>query len=238
MEYCSRCLQPDTRPGLKFHRGVCQACINWRKRQSVDWPERKKELVGIVERARARTKGQNWDCVIGVSGGKDTTFQALYCKHELRLHPLLVNCAPDNISSVGWDNLENLLEHGFDMITIRPNPVIERRLSRHCFFEYGNFVKPLEYPLYASAFNIALKFDIPLVIQGENPGETLGVDFYKVTGDAMQWKDGSTVAGGNASVFLEYVSDKRDLLFYQFPDVDALKSKNIKAIFLGYYVEE
>ena len=239
MRYCRKCVQPDTRPGLVLDsNGVCSACGAYGERSRVDWDERERELKEIAEWAKKKSKG-GFDCAVGVSGGKDSTFQALYVKERLGLKALLVNCAPDNISEVGRENLENLVQYGFDMISMRPNPKIERELSKRAFYEYGNFVKPLEFPLYASAFQIALKFGIPLIIQGENPAETLGIlGFLDAGGDAMNWKNGPTVAGGNAGDWADDGIGLRDLLFYQFPDEDELKSCGIRAIFLGHYAKE
>jgi N-acetyl sugar amidotransferase len=238
VKYCKKCVQPDTRPGLVFDaNGICSACRAYEERLKVDWDERERELREIAALAKKSSKG-GFDCAIGVSGGKDSHFQALYAKVRLGLRALLVNCAPDNISDVGRQNLENLVQHGFDMISLRPNPKIERALSKWAFYEYGNFVKPLEYPLYASTFQIALKFEIPLVIQGENPAETLGIiGFLDAGGDALNWKNSPTVAGGNAGDLVHDGIELKDVLFYQFPDADELLNK-VRAIFLGYYARE
>jgi len=212
------------------------ACRVSEKNQTLDWNEREKELQEIVKWAKSRSTG--YDCAIGVSGGKDSHFQALYAKEKLGMRPLLVNCAPDAISEVGAHNLENLIQYGFDMISLRPNPVIERYLSKVAFFKYGNFVKPLEYPLYTSAYYIALRFDIPLIIQGENDADVFGVDKIQFGPDAMNWTDVDTVNGCNAS---DWVDDKicmEDIQFYQFPDKELMRAKDMKAIFLAYYAKE
>jgi len=239
MKYCRKCIQPDTRPGLLFNDdNISSACLDAVQRRKIDWREREEELQNIAEWAMNKSEG-DFDCVVGVSGGKDSTFQALYAKERLGLKVLLVNCAPDNISEVGRYNLENLVQWGFDMISLRPNPKIERELSKRAFYKYGNFVKPLEFPLYASSFQVALKVRIPLIIQGENPAETLGiVGFLDEGGDAMDWKNGPTVAGGNANDWVQDGVELKDILFYQFPDENKLKKSNIRAIYLGHYVRE
>jgi len=239
MKYCRKCIQPDTRPGLTFDDElVCSACRESELRLRTNWPAREKELYEIVEWAKRNTNG-GFDCAVGVSGGKDSTFQALYVRDRLDMKPLLINCAPDNISEVGRHNLENLIQHGFDMISIRPNPQVERAVSLYAFYKYGNFVKPLEYPLYSSTFQIALKFDIPLIVQGENPANTLGITGYLDSGgDAMDWKNAPTLAGGNANDWVHEDIGLKDLLFYQFPSVEELRANNIRAIYLGYYAKE
>ena len=239
MRYCRKCVQPDTRPGIVFDgENICSACRAREEYEKINWDARERELREISKWARENSKG-GFDCAVGVSGGKDSTFQALYVRERLDLKVLLVNCAPDNISEVGRQNLENLVQHGFDMLSMRPNPKIERALSKYSFYKYGNFVKPLEYSLYASTFQIASKFEIPLVVQGENPAITLGITkFLESNGNALNWNNSPTVAGGNARDWVQKGIGLKDLLFYQFPDVEELKKKNIRAIYLGYYVKE
>ncbi|MBW2660704.1 MAG: N-acetyl sugar amidotransferase [Deltaproteobacteria bacterium] len=239
MKYCKKCVQPDTRPGLVFDsNGVCAACRASEARLRVNWAKREKEIEEIAEWAR-KNAGGGFDCAVGVSGGKDSTFQALYVKERLGLNALLVNCAPDNISDVGRQNLENLVQHGFDMIAIRPNPKIERELSKQAFFKYGNFVKPLEYPLYASTYQIALKFGISLVVQGENSGETLGIlEHLEPGGDALAFCNEPTVDGGDASIWCCEGIEMKDLIFYQYPNIAEMKKSNMRAIFLSHYAKE
>ena len=236
MKYCTRCLQPDTRPGIVFdEKGVCAACKNASARKNIDFASREEELAEIVE--WAKSKKAPYDCVIGVSGGKDSTFQVAYAA-ELGLHPLLVNCVPDGISEVGRKNMENLLQFGFDTIHIRPNPVIEQYLMKQAFFKFGNFVKPAEYTLYASAYRTALEKGIPLVIQGENDADIFGVDCLPSGPDALNWADVDTVNGGDPSIFIDDVCKEKDLHLYKFPDKEEMKAAGMKAIFLEYYAME
>lgn len=138
MRYCKKCLQPDTRPGILFNEdGVCYACLYEESKKQIDWDQRFSELQKIADEAKekARKTGNPYDCVIGVSGGKDSTFQAVYCKEKLGLNPLLVNSAPDEITEIGRQNLDNLSKLGFDMISIRVNPKVAKILARKSFLK-------------------------------------------------------------------------------------------------------
>ena len=243
MRYCKNCLQPDTRPGIKFdENGICYACKYEFSKQSIDWVQREAELRKIAEEAKQTAKERNlsYDCVIGVSGGKDSTFQAVYAKEKLGLHPLLINAMPDEITEIGLYNLNNLSKMGFDIITIRPNPNVAKKLARASFFKYGNIIKASEYALWYSAYFMADKFNIPLVIQGENDALTLGTAaIQEETGDAFSVIQLNTLQH-SVNDMCEGIDgiEESDLELYQVSKLKQIKEKGIKAIFLQYYAKE
>lgn len=244
MKYCKKCLQPDTRPGILFdEEQICYACRYEESKESIDWLAREKELQEIADNAKneAKIRGVAYDCVIGVSGGKDSTFQAVYAKEKLGLHPLLVNCVPDELTEIGRANIDNLSKLGFDIISIRPNPQIARRLARKTFLERGNVVAASEYCLWASAYIMAEKFNIPLIIQGENAALTLGTaKIQETSDDAFSVVQLDTLRGGQVDSLIQGEEDISldDVFLYQIPDVDLMKSKGIRAVFLQYYTKE
>ena len=239
MKYCKKCVQPDTRPGIFFNDyGVCGACLYQEElKGKIDWEKREKELREIAEEAKRRRPGA-YDCVIGVSGGKDSTFQSLYARKRLGLKPLLVNSEPEGITEIGRHNIENLKQLGFDVIVLRPNPRVMRKLMKKDFYRYLNPVKVTEYSLWASAYIIAQYFDIKLIIQGENPGLTLGVrEKTGSDGNAINADRQDTIA---RDCFEEYVGDgvnERDLFMFHY-DKRQLSKQGIRGIWLNYYVKE
>ncbi len=239
IKVCKKCVQPDTRPGIYFNeKGICGACLYQEEvKEKIDWDAREKELNKIAEWAKSTTKS-NYDCVVGVSGGKDSTFQSLYARDRLKLRPLLVNAEPEGITDIGRHNIENLKQLGFDVISIRPNPRVLKKLIKRDFFKYLNPVKITEYYLWASAYIIAYAFKIPLIIQGENPGLTLGVRNTGVGVDdnALKANKLDTLASG----WEEYVGDdvdEKDLFLYHY-DGEAMEKKGHRAIWLQYYTKE
>lgn len=238
MRYCTRCVQPDTRPGVYFNEeGVCGACLWQEEIKHIDWQVREKELKVIAQGAKKISKVA-YDCAIGVSGGKDSTFQALYARDKLGLRALLVNSEPENISDVGRHNIENLKNLGFDVFAIRPNPQVMKKLVRRDFFTYLNPAKITEYSLWSSAYIVAAAFKIPLIIQGENCGLTLGT---RNTGlgtneDAFNIQKCDTLASG-IKEYLAEVADSRDLFLFHY-NAQEMRAAGIKAIWLQYYVKE
>lgn len=240
MKYCKKCVQPDTRPGIYFNEeSICGACLYEEEKKKIDWQAREKELKEIAEWAKKKAKenNSNYDCVIGVSGGKDSTFQALYARDRLGLRALLVNSEPDYITEIGRKNIENLKYLGFDTIMLRPNPKVMRRLVKKDFLEFANPAKVTEMSLWVSAYIIADKLNIPLIIEGENPALTLGVtNIMKADGNALNVLQQDTLSTG----WRRYIGNgilEEDLFMFRF-DLESLKKKGTKAIWLQYYVKE
>ena len=229
MRYCKKCVQPDTRPSIYFRDGICGACLYEESKKAIDWDNREKELKDIVTWAKETTK-ESYDCIIGVSGGKDSTFQALTAK-RLGLRVLLVNGEPENITEAGRDNIDNLSNLGFDRIKIRPNPKTIKNLIKRDFCKHLNPVKVTEFPLWASSCIIAEKFKIPLIIQGENPTLTLGVKDIEANDNALNANKLNTVKEGLG----QYGVEEKDLFLYRY---DQTQMKGIRAIWLQYYLKE
>ena len=238
MRICKECIQPDTRPGIFFdNEGVCGACIWEHEKKILDWKERELELNKIIE--NAKSKRSLYDCAIGVSGGKDSTFQALTARDRFGLKCLLVNYQPENITTVGERNIENLKNLGFDVVTIRPNPQIMKKLIRYDFFKNLNPVKPTEFSLFSSTYIIAEKFHIPLIIQGENPGLILGTRLTGVGTDsnALKANELHTLSSG-WEVYTKVEGVNKDDLFWFHYDRKKLEEMDISGIWLNYFIKE
>ncbi len=239
MKICKRCIQPDSRPGVYFDdNGICGACIWEDEKKNIDWEKRLEELHEIATWAKKTNTG-NYDCAIGVSGGKDSTRQVIVARDVLGLRCLLVNCEPENITDVGQQNMNNLKEQGFDVITIRPNPKILKKLIRYDFFTHLNPVKATEFPLYSSTYVIAEHFSIPLIIQGENPGLTLGTSLTGVgkDSDSLKANQLQTLSNGIDEYLTINGVEERDLFFYNY-DKEKLQKNNVRGIWLQYFLKD
>lgn len=238
MRYCKKCVQPDTRPGIYFSAdGICGACLYEEEKKKIDWNARLNELKETVKQS-TRNKKSIYDCVVGVSGGKDSTFQAVYSRDNLGLRTLLANCEPENITPIGKANIENLKKLGFDSITIRPNPIVMKKLIKKNFYNYLNPVKITEYSLYASAYIVAYNFKIPLIIQGDNPAFTAGAQKTQISrdGDALNANRMNTLSTG-LEEFIDEEVGMDDLFLFRY-ERDKMAKEGYKGIWLQYYLKE
>lgn len=240
MRYCKRCVQPDTRPSIKFDKdGVCPACRYSQKWSKIDWAARRRKL----DRIAAWGKKHNftgYDCIVAVSGGKDSTRQSMYVRDELGLKPLLVCCSypPEQVVDRGVKNLSNLISLGFDCISISPSPIVWKKMMRQGFLKHGNWAKSTEMALYASAPRIAIAYHIPLIFLGENPALMLGhLDAGSLTENANRMKYSFTLAGGPKSLATPDISEI-DLYWYHYPSDKDMQRTKLRVVYLGYFIRD
>lgn len=238
---CKRCVNPDSRPNVMFDdQGVCLVCNHFEQTEKgeVDWGGRRREIAEIGQWGRDHSKN-NYDCIVTVSGGKDSTRQAFFVRDELGLNPLLVSSLypPEELHERGAKNLSLLIEHGFDTITMSLDPQTWKRLMRHCFFNYFNLFRATELPLYAIPIHVAIAHQIPLIFLGENPALTIGEKHGHLDGDASQMRHANTLQGGKADVFLDHAT-AQDLHFYNYPPDEDVEQAKLRLVYLGYYIED
>lgn len=240
MRYCKHCLQPDTRPNSVFtDAGVCPACSYFIELQNVDWQARYEILEDLLLKF-PRRKGQFFDCIIGVSGGKDSTRQALWVRDKLGLRPLLVclSYPPQQVTLRGVDNISNLIELGFDCVVSSPAPETWRKLMREAFLTFTNWCRSTELALFSSVPQLAINYKIPLILWGENPGlqlgdmKTLGRTGY----DGNNLRFMNTLSGGGMDWMLDAGIDPGSLLPYRYPDADEFESAGLQIVYLGWFL--
>ena len=236
IKYCKCCLFPETKPDLEFNdEGVCNACTNYTNRPRVDWEERKKQFIELVSKIK---NDNHWDCVIPISGGKDSTYQALTAR-RYGLNPLLVNSRTCDLSTIGRNNIDNLRSLGFDAIEVLPNPKIRSKLNLVGLKEVGDISWPEHIGMFTIPFTIALRFDIPTIFYGENPQHEYGGPEHFVNNrhQDRRWLEeiGGTLGMRLEDVLLSEDIQQKDLNIYKFPDSNLLLEKNVKAFYLGYF---
>ena len=240
MRFCKYCVEPDTRPDCIFdEEGVCFPCRYHETIHEINWSSRHQNLEEIATWCRDKTRSR-YDCIIAVSGGKDSTRQALYVRDKLGLRPLLVSLSypPQQQTERGAANLDNLIRLGFDTYIISPGPQLWKKLMRVGFYKFGNISKSTELPIYVSAPRVAISYGIPMVIYGENPALTWGSAGGSLDGDANQLVYNHTLKGGDLSPYLKEGIPKQNLYWYTYPSDEEIERADLRMIYLGYFIPD
>lgn len=168
-EVCKRCLMPNTRPETPFEDGACQACTNFDTRADVNWDKRLDELRKICD--SHKSKDGPWDCVLPVSGGKDSHAMVYWIKEKMGMNPLLITVGdPFTKTKAGLRNYRNLGEtFNCDQILFTVSEDLARRLIRAGFEEFLDPLRFIEQILNTIPFKMAIKLGIRLSFKGESP---------------------------------------------------------------------
>ncbi|MCK6419252.1 MAG: N-acetyl sugar amidotransferase [Alphaproteobacteria bacterium] len=239
IKFCKNCVMPSSRPGMRMNEnGVCMACLWHEKKSTIDWEFRSQQLHRIAAWARS-TSRSSWHCVLGVSGGKDSLWQAHQLRDHYGLNPLLVMYVSSDVTELGRMNAENMVRCGFTVHSIQPNPRIAVKLARKSFFEHGNIAKFSELALFTAPFRTAIEHNIPLVFFGENAALENGDTNTENPGwDASGIRYSNTLAGAAHEIWLDEANGIRreDLIPYTFPHASELQEWGGRGVFMGYFL--
>lgn len=239
LKYCTRCVMPDTKPDLKLdEQGVCNACRAYESRKAVDWEARRKELPALLDKYRSKN-GSNWDCIVPVSGGKDSTFQVIRML-QLGLNPLCVTATTCDLSDIGRRNITNLKSLGVDYVEFSPNPVVRRKLNRIGLQQVGDISWPEHVGIFTIPVRAAVQYNVPLLVWGENSQNEYGGPAAAAENNVLdrRWlEEFGGLLGLRVSdlIGLEGITEKH-LIPYTYPSDDELRRVGVTGLFLGYYL--
>ena len=230
---------PDTKPDLQFNdEGICSACTSFASRVEIDWAQRRKELDEILARYRSKD-GSHWDCIVPVSGGKDSTYQVARLL-ELGMNPLAVTATTCDLSDIGRKNIENIKDMGVDYVEFSPNPVVRRKLNRIGLTRVGDISWPEHVGIFTIPVRAAVQFRIPLLIWGENSQNEYGGPAAAADRNFLdrRWlEEFGGLLGLRVSdlVGMEGIENKH-LIPYTYPTDEELKEVGVTGLFLGYFL--
>ena len=239
MKRCQKCLMPDTRPGITFNKdGNCSACQSYENRKNVDYKKRFKKLEKLCDQYRGINGPNGYDCMIAVSGGKDSHYQVHIFKEVLKMNPLLVT-VEDNfpMTKAGMHNIKNISEEfGCDIISMKPNIKLQKKLMRYTFEKYAKPTFIIDRYIYTYPLHMAVKFNTPLLVYGENVNYEYGGSQKKEIPSAKEQIFNGVASGIEKK---ELVNIKNvtlnELNFFDPP----LKSEidKLEPIYLSYFIE-
>ena len=239
LRYCVRCVMPHTKPDLRLGAdGVCNACSHFDARTAIDWDARHAELIAITNRYRSADRS-NWDCIIPVSGGKDSTYQVIRML-QLGMNPLCVTATTCHLSDIGRANLNNIRELGVDLVEFSPNPLVRRKLNRIGLSEVGDISWPEHVGIFTIPVRAAVQYGVPLIVWGENSqneygGPAAAADNPVLTRRWLEEFGGLLGMRVSDMVGIDQI-EPRHLIPYSYPSDAELERVGVTGIFLGHYL--
>jgi len=238
MKYCKKCIMPTSRPGITLNEdGICGGCLGFKeKKEEIDWASRGEELEKILDTFRG--KG-DYDCLIPVSGGKDSTWQ-VYTMLQKGMKPLAITIKCQYRTELGQRNLDNLVSLGVDHIDFTVNSKIDSKFMLKTFEQNGNPSLVEHLIMWSTIIKTALRYNINLIVWAENSALEYGgckEDRNKFRMDYDWIKKYGVTNGTVAEDWVDENLTTKDLESYNFPNEQELEKAGIENLFLGMYME-
>jgi N-acetyl sugar amidotransferase len=236
VQFCKECVMSNQRPRITFNKeGVCSACEFSSKKRIIDWEKRELELIDLCN--KFRSKSGDYDVIVPCSGGKDGSFVAHQLKHQFGMNPLTVTWSPLKKSAIGVRNLDNFIQSGFNHIQGTANPKVTQKLTRLAFTELGDPFQPFIYGQSNFPLEISVRFQIPLIMYGENGEVEYGGDMKnadKPTRDVTD-HDSHYFSGLPPEFWLEHGIKLGELRPFLSPEFARIKENRTEIHFMSYY---
>ena len=260
VKFCKKCVISNQRPsstvefkntdsknkeGIKLsENNICDACNYNEQKKKIDWKKREDQLYKILE--KYRKKNGDHDCIVPSSGGKDSSFTAHVLKYKYGMNPLAVTWAPNIWTKIGFENFNNLSRvGGVDSLLITPNGKLHSYLTRLAFLNLGHPFQPFIHGQKIIGPKIAKKFNIPLVIYGENQAEYgnlihenkshfMSQKFYSVS-EKFNFEDINLGGSKIKNILREKKFKPKDFEIYLPLREKEVKKNKIQMIYLGYF---
>lgn len=243
MRYCTRCVYPEAAVNLVFDdEGVCSACRMAEEVAQLQtekfWEERKRRFEELIDRYR-RPDGSNYDCIVAVSGGKDSYWQAHLMKRVYGMNPLLVTYHGNNYLPEGQANLDRMRATlGIDHVTFGPGVPTLQKLNRLCFRKMGDMNWHAHAGIKITPVRIAVQLNIPLVVWGEITWSVSGMfspqDFVEYNKRTVLEHD---MRGYDWKSMVEETEGltPRDLTWLRYPSDEDLERVGVRGIYIGNF---
>jgi len=258
VKFCKRCVMSNQRPASEIEfkhnintkkktlnfdeEGVCDACRNADQKENIDWEEREKQLLQLLD--KYRSKDGSYDCMVPGSGGKDSAMQAHILKYKYGMNPLTITWPPILYTDYGYKNWKSWINSGFDNVTFTPNGKVMNLLTK---LSIENLYHPFQTFMLGQknlAPKLALKYGISLIFYGENEAEYGN----PIADNATSLRDKSYYTMNNMNdinlggvsikeLKEKYLLTNQDVSSFLPADANELAKSDIQVHYLGYYIK-
>ena len=243
MEYCKKCVYPFVAVNLNIAEdGICSSCKTFEKAEKLStefWSKRKDRFKKIVDETLINNNS-NYDCLIPVSGGKDSYYQAHVIAKEFGLKPLLMTYHGNNFLPEGNHNRDRM-RHVFDADHIVWGPSIEvlKKLNRLGFKKMGDMNWQNHCGIFTAPIRVAAKFNIPLIIWGEIAWDISGMfepdDFVEFSARVRHEH------GLRGFEWYDFIGDEvdkiteKDMIWAKYPSDEEILQVGIRGLYIGNF---
>ncbi len=242
IQFCKRCLYSTAHPlGLTLDdEGICSGCRIHEEKDTLDWPERWKMLQNIVKPYRSQN-GNNYDCIVPVTGAQDSYYIVYLVKVCLGLNPLLVTYNKYFNTPLGVRNLANLrIRFNCDILYQNVNPISVKKITRTTLRKFGSIYWPILAGQTVFPVQTAVRYKIPLIIWGAHQGvEQVGMFSHEHEVEmTRRYRKDHDLMGYEADDLLSIFDTlkEEDVWQYRYPEDNDLNSIGVRGIYLGNYV--
>lgn len=237
LQYCVRCCLPETVEGITFdERGICSGCNSAEQKMHINWKEREAKLREKLEFYKEQA-GENYHCIVPISGGKDSCFQLYVLTQVYGLRPLAVTFSHGWYTETGKHNLQVTLDSfDVDHIQFTPKRSLINRLARKSLTTIGDACWHCHSGVGAFPLRVALMYDVKLLVWGESSAEngTKADYFNPVKYDENYFLKVSSKVGLDAMAGDDISPE--ELNPFSLPSAEEMISAGIEGIHLGDYI--
>ena len=240
MTYCTRCCYPivAATPLTLDKDGVCSGCRTHDEQKTVDWKRRERMFRELCDDYRSRD-GKTYDCLIPVSGGKDSFFQIHLLKVVYGMNPLLVTYNENNETELGRRNIQRMKNaFGCDNINVTPSVDVLKKMNRVGLRRMGDPDMHAHMGINSVPIQIAVRYGVPLIIWGEHGFMNLGgMHSYKdMVEYTARYRKEHLLRGFDWEDFVgEEGLREQDLLWAKYPDDAEIERVGVRGVFISNF---
>lgn len=243
IQYCKRCLYNTKHPLYLVidDEGICSGCKVHEEKDIIDWKDKASEL-GKLLKSYKNTNGSNYDCIIPVSGGRDSYFIVHTIKNVFGMNPLLVTYNKHYNTAVGIRNIANLrIKFDCDLMTLTVDPNKVKKITRSTLRRFGSIYWHCIAGQTVFPVQIAVKFKIPLIIWGAHQGlDQVGMFSHNDQVEmSRKYRKEHDLMGFEAEDLIEDEFDfinESDIFQYRYPDDKEIEYVGVRGIYLNNFI--
>ncbi len=236
-KYCNRCCIPETWEGIEFDEyNICKICRLSEEKMNINWSKRGEQLKKILKSFK-NSKNNNYDCLLPISGGKDSTFQSYILTKIHNLNPLCITHGQNWMSLTGRYNLENCLQKfDLDHLIFIPSRKIVNNVAKKSVYQIGDACWHCHVGIGSFSIQTSVNWGLKLIVYGEAPADTDARGQHKKLNKVSPYRFLEESAIKDSSDFVDKQFNQKKLSHWSYPPKNKVKSNGTSIIHLGQYI--